>query len=84
MAGGLLQVSGESGVANSHQRAGADPLGTTMLQTVNLTRLEFPSHHGFRDFRVTRIPGMDEQARRIYLEVFALNLEFHTVCPYPT
>lgn len=84
MSSGLFNISGESGVANSHQRAGADSLGTTVMQTMNLTRLEFPAHYRFRQIRVTRIPSMDKQARRIHFPVFAFNFEFHAVGTYAT
>ena len=43
------------------------------MQTMDIGGLQLPTHDGFERAAIAANPGMDEQARRIDLQVFALH-----------
>jgi hypothetical protein len=49
-----------------------------MLKAVNVPRFKFPSHNGVH-IRVTRIPGLHHQARRINFEILAFHAKLLAV-----
>ena len=72
---GRFLVARESGMAKFDGGPHACSLGTPCLKVVHRAWLEFPSHHGVWKVAEGGRPSMNEQARRIDLEVFAVDAE---------
>ena len=68
----LIKVAGESGVTDAHHRASADAVRAAAVQAVDFVRLQFPAHDGGNVLGEIRRTRVHEQARRIDLEILAL------------
>src|SRR5260370_16268925 len=73
MTGCLLRSAGESFMTDFYQRARAGLARTVGMQSVNAGGLEFPADDSFERAAITRDPGMDEQARRVDFQIFAID-----------
>src|SRR6266851_747414 len=73
MTGCLPRSAGESFMADFYQRARAGLARTVGVQSVNGGGLELPADDGFERSAITRDPGMDEQVRRVDLQIFAVD-----------
>jgi hypothetical protein len=70
-----LYVAGESGMADTNQRAGPDFVRAGVMQAVDFTGLKFPADHGVERVGPTGFPGVDEKVRGIDLQVLAFDAE---------
>src|SRR5579872_643858 len=65
-------VARESGVSNFHHCSGADAAGALVLQAMDIAWFKFPPHDRV-NIRVTRVPGLHQQARWINFEILAFH-----------
>src|ERR1700745_3217360 len=79
---GRFLVARESSMAEFDGGPHTCFLGTPGLKVVDCAWLEFPSHPGVRKLAEGAPPGMDEQARWIDLEVFAVDAKGGSVRSY--
>src|SRR5258708_6319783 len=73
MTGCLLRSAGESFMTDFYQRARAGLARTVGMQPVNAGGLELPPDDSFERAAITRDPGMDEEARRVDFQIFAVD-----------
>lgn len=77
---GGLDVAGESVLADFYQRAGADAMRTLMMQAVDIARLKLASHCGLEFVGEAWVPCVDEEARSVDLQIFAVHAEGFAIC----
>src|SRR5271168_5366963 len=75
VAGGLGGNAGEAFLADSYQRARARFLRTAGMQSVDGGGLQFPADDRLEAAAVAAGPGMDQQAWRIDLQIFAFDVK---------
>jgi hypothetical protein len=75
----LLGVAGESGMTDTNESACPHFLRAGVVHAVHLSRLEFPADDGVERVGPTGFPGVNQQARRIDLQVFAFHTESFAV-----
>src|SRR5580704_5163043 len=73
MIGGRFGSAGESFMTQFHERSGALLLRSSGMQGVNILRLEIPVDDGLERPHVAGDPGVDQPARRIDFEIFAVD-----------
>src|SRR5579864_5292780 len=79
---GLIGMSYKTRVTDSHQRSRTHTMRAALMQSVHITGLQLPAHHGLEIADEVGDPRVYEQTRWIYFQILAFQMKPVAVAGY--